>query len=330
VDALQDHPLAATVKKELAAIAPPVTTPVTQGLAPVANASSVQRCPVLDLEVTFGESGAVGSLKKAGKGLLLAGAEFGKFIYLTHSQEEFDGWIPWFRQQYFRPPCTNTSNCNHGTAYYKPNISCAGARQTVNVGETTSMWRDRSQPCSFLARMKLDPQLHELAGAPQEAYLNFTFTERSSGGGVNIAMELQLFNKTATRLPESMFFSFKPGVPGDWTVHKLASRISPLDVIQNGSQFQHGQSNGVEFEGADIAVHLQSHDVAIVSPDTPLPHAFPADKNLGMSPLQASDISGFSFQLSGNNYNTGYILWYPFEKEDAALRFRFEADILPT
>lgn len=65
-----------------------------------------------------------------------------------------------------------------------------------------------------------------LTGFPCSGRLNLTF---------------YLVNKTATRLPESLWLRFRPlppasGPPLVWTMNKLDSDIDPLDIVVNGSR----------------------------------------------------------------------------------------------
>ena len=377
-------------------------------------------CPLINATADFGETGALVSLvDHAAKGVNLAGGPLGEFIYRTHSQEEYDGWIRYYRVQYFRPPCTNTSDCNHGTAFYKPNISSAGAESIIQRPTLLSVTRGTStaRGCSFELRLALPfgAALHAKYGAPLTAHVNVTITRRrtstpgtvgtvgteatrspplrsssngpsalSDGAGPQnpnqplgtlvVNFDLVLYNKSATRLPESMYFSFAPGTAnhaktstlggaeggvygasgnpvvgvaapaaagvrnrgGEWSVSKLGSQVSLFDVVQNGSQYQHGQWDGVSYVTHALPhtpaskVVFKSDDVAVVSPNVPDPTPFPAHPTRGMQPLTSNDISGVSFVLFSNGYNTNYPLWYPFthgtdNRTDATMRFRFEA-----
>ena len=90
---------------------------------------------------------------------------------------------------------------------------------------------------------------------------------------------------------------------------KLGSMVSLLDVVQNGSQYQHGQWGGVVHRTAAFTATFDSLDVATVSPNTPDPTPFPADPEAGMAPLQPGSVRGVSFVLFSNAYNTNYPLW---------------------
>ena len=247
-------------------------------------------------------------------------------------------------------------------------------------------WRDPAR-CSFVFELSLNPDLHSKYGAPTTVHINTTISAASPArgsaegphtkdrAGLTIATELLLFNKSATRLPESMFFSYdiKPeprmaaaaATSGHWTASKLGGTVDLRDVLQNGSQFQHGQWDGVRHvfargtaaaadqnpegrhegmgnesmpvggsaTGASAAgwsaIELASDDVAVVSPHYPArPTPFPASPRFGMRPLTEARIGGISFCLMTNVYNTNYPLWYPFVEADASMRFRFAATFL--
>ena len=53
----------------------------------------------------------------------------------------------------------------------------------------------------------------------------------------------QWFDKTSTRLAESLLFSFStiPQPSAKWQMSKLGQIVDPMNVILNGSQYQHGK-----------------------------------------------------------------------------------------
>ena len=69
------------------------------------------------------------------------------------------------------------------------------------------------------------------------AHSSFFFFFLSPTLAYNSTHLAQLFDKTATRLPESMWVLFNPIVASNqWKLQKLASLIDPLDVMINGSR----------------------------------------------------------------------------------------------
>ena len=123
-----------------------------------------------------------------------------------------------------------------------------------------------------------------------------------------------------------------------WEVSKMASWIAVGDVLQNGSQLQHGQWGGARAVGRRGVFVVQSPDAGVVAPQITAGPAqlgqatpFPASAELGMAPLKQDQVTGMAFLLHSNGYNTNYPLWYPFTGHgapaaaDATLRFRFNA-----
>ena len=90
---------------------------------------------------------------------------------------------------------------------------------------------------------------HELAGAPEAVWVTYTFGKEDAtqppASATNprhgsIHLDVVLVNKTRTRLPEAIWFKFKPsGADVDvssWRLNKLGSWIDPTEVVVNGSQ----------------------------------------------------------------------------------------------
>lgn len=125
-----------------------------------------------------------------------------------------------------------------------------------------------------------------------------------------LKIKFQWFQKTSTRLPEALWFTFKYGldystheylspVPQDgwsWTLHKLGEPVSPLDVVRNGSSHIHGIMEGVSYWNNHLQwFNIRSDDAAVVVPGELT--AFP-------TPLTKPDLSkGMNFLLYNN-------LWY--------------------
>ena len=57
---------------------------------------------------------------------------------------------------------------------------------------------------------------------------------------VGVDIDFQLFNKTSTRLPEALLYVFRPQHSRSWQMSKLGHLVDPLNVVLNGSQYQHG------------------------------------------------------------------------------------------
>lgn len=56
-------------------------------------------------------------------------------------------------------------------------------------------------------------------------------------------MKVMLMDKVTTRLPESISINFKPApmYALDLTLDKMTQTIDPCDILNNGSQYVHGE-----------------------------------------------------------------------------------------
>ena len=107
----------------------------------------------------------------------------------------------------------------------------------------------------------MDPELHILAGAPEMIWTMTSIapiagtidldsdTAGSTGGGIAVEMEFRMFNKTATRLPESIFVVLRPDSRSG---SKTASQSSMSDVLR------HCQVSGMRNDATAKAVRPPS------------------------------------------------------------------------
>lgn len=124
-----------------------------------------------------------------------------------------------------------------------------------------------SPPLSF--------QTHIDYGAPATFWLTMVVPH---SGSADVSLTLQWFDKTMTRLPEALFFSFVPIVSdaNKWKISKLGSWISPIAVDIKGNRHVHATDDGgVAYNGADGRMALQSLDAALVSVGAPTPFPTP-------------------------------------------------------
>ena len=58
-----------------------------------------------------------------------------------------------------------------------------------------------------------------------------------------VDVDIRLYNKTPTRLPEALMVTFDPEVKDNfvWLMDKVGRAVDPLNVVLNGSQHQHGK-----------------------------------------------------------------------------------------
>lgn len=218
---------------------------------------------------------------------------------------------------------------------------------------------------SLLLKLAFPPELHRDYGAPQAAELLLRFPRNTTGGREVVQIELTLLNKSATRLGEAAFLTFNPSVSGalagSWWMDKIGEWVSPLEVVDGGSKGLHGVSSGVRYNASmcssTATMMIASLDAGLVVWGPPDPFPSPIHEDPDMS-------EGASYMLWNNIWNTNCerlepptrahalspasteiedccqaegrtieppsssdINWYPFEREDANLLFRFEMSL---
>lgn len=78
-------------------------------------------------------------------------------------------------------------------------------------------------------------------------------------------------------------------------------------------------------------VDSQMKGLEIASPDAALVNILTADDFVTEIPLPSlpiSDVDGVAFNMYNNVWETNYIFWYPYRKEDADQKFRFRLNFL--
>ena len=132
-----------------------------------------------------------------------------------------------------------------------------------------------------------------------------------------IRINLLWFNKRATRLPESLWFSFIPKLREDetWIMDKSGLGVDPCDVVRNGGRKLHAVQKGVSAGEENGRVIIESLDAPLVAP---------AERNLlnfdNALPLPGD---GMHFCLYNNVWGTNFTMWF---EDDMQFRFklRFE------
>jgi len=299
--------LAREMNDTLDAIAKPVL-PSTSGFQPISNFSQVFSAGDYSLQFDAA-TGAIASLLNTKTNVQYAGPNnlLALFQYQTYNQNDYNNLFEeyfyfdatptsWAAGDFGKPNCTSA---NPTSATYLPSLEALFYR----VGEDGKV---------FLLELSMPKDTWTLYGAPPTVWVQVTVASSSIGWAV------WAVNKTSTRLPEALFFSFNPLNPtqATWSMSKLGEWISPSEIMSNGSFHVHG----VDFGG--IKLGLPDSDVVFQSPDTPLVSlgahtAFP-------TPFAAPDMSqGFSFLLYNNIWGTNYIMWYPYLPEDATSAYHF-------
>jgi hypothetical protein len=279
------------------------------------------------------KSGAVSRLREIHSNVEWASAKkpLLRFMYRSHSLEEASNY-------------PHIYNYNHGGKhpYHEPvgTNFYPGMNRTKNIakqwyGNIVAMWILRNTGSedgvhSIIVKLKLDADtINQLGyGAPSEIMLNVT-----ANGGDSFSVELIWQDKIPTRLFETIWLEVRPALSqaDHWSllVNKIGSAVNSSDVVNKGGSSLHGvdPSGGITFQTTNSKVNFQqtlnikSWDCGVVAPGyntNPWKYDIYDDGNA------VNPVDGAAFFLYGNLYNTNYVLWYPFTKEDHVSRFRFE------
>jgi len=212
-------------------------------------------------------------------------------------------------------------------------------RQYLTAPENKGVWapQDFGKPGLekvLLRGRSFKPQVVRVAGTasclvvdsafPEEATLLFGAprrlrTEITVQAGGRFAFDLQWFDKPASRIPEALWFSFRPPVGSEarWRLHKLGGSVDPCDVVPNGNRHLHIVQAGVSSEDASGLWQFSSPDAALVAPGKPSLLDFNND-------LPHPSRDGIHFNLLNNIWGTNFPMWY-----DDDARFRFEVRQTP-
>jgi hypothetical protein len=152
-----------------------------------------------------------------------------------------------------------------------------------------------------------DKEAHAEFGAPELVTLEWSFELGK------IDLTLQLYGKTACRIPEGMWLTMLPGLGKkiQCRMDKLGEWIDPLDVVSRGNRALHAIGEGVEYTDEQGKITLHSMDAPLMAP--------------GVPPLMVfTDVlpdlrQGPHFNLFNNLWGTNFPMWF-----EGDLKFRFE------
>ncbi len=146
-------------------------------------------------------------------------------------------------------------------------------------------------------------------GAPGDIFLTYSLPAREK----SLHIDLQWFNKKASRLPEAYWMSFQPDAPEDctWFIEKMGQEIPPLAVVENGNRHLHAS-------GDYVVCRCQTANLRISALDSPL--VAPGQRSLLNFNNSQPDMSeGVHFCLLNNLWGTNFPMWF---EEDCRFRFK--------
>eukprot|EP00698_Gefionella_okellyi_P007992 TRINITY_DN1960_c0_g1_i5.p1 TRINITY_DN1960_c0_g1~~TRINITY_DN1960_c0_g1_i5.p1 ORF type:complete len:711 (-),score=103.27 TRINITY_DN1960_c0_g1_i5:35-2167(-) len=320
IDALGDLPLASAIRNELSALHP--QQPALTGYKRMAKSDLARPIDTGRLELAFdATNGAIIGLhdKHTGSQWASATHALGYFQYQTVSAKDYDNFL----DQYLYCDLPGPSETCPVTRlvlsmdFGKPNLDLSQAESSLTVAALNDAWinSEDSLVTRFLMHLRLSDHLIVNYGAPRDVWLSIAVATNSS----EIALDVLVFNKTTTRMPESLWLSFNAQIKAPftgWTVDKMGQAVSPYQVVNNGSAHMHalGQQ-GLVYHGVEGVLNIVPLDAPLVSAGPPTP--FP-------EPMVQPDYSqGWHFNLYNNIWGTNYIMWYPWRAEDASILYRF-------
>ena len=186
----------------------------------------------------------------------------------------------------------------------KPNMESFGAKSKVWHPSKAIIRQINNQ--KFIVELAFGDQSADAITAwPASAYLAIDIPEDDQP----IALDLTWFGKRSNRLPEALWFTFKPAVPDatKWMMSKAERPVSPLDVVTGGNRHLHALTGPLSYKSE---LSIQSLDAAVVALGVMSPIPFSND--------QPDLAGGFHYSLYNNAWGTNYIQWFG---EDARYRF---------
>ena len=225
----------------------------------------------------------------------------GLFRYQTIVKSQLDTW----RSEYLIP---GSGGYNE---YGMPDSFMNGTNLTAYLesGRVRSVYVSSSQDKILVNLDFENSDLHEKYGAPQTFWIRYAVSQDQND---TIEVRLILLNKTATRLPEAMWFTFDTSAQDpNWQHNILGEWEDPTDIQEGASFGLHYVSD----EGVRVQDTLQvlSQDAGLLRWTEPLPFPTPlkVDQTEFLESLRAN---GASFNLYNNGKeHTNYSSWMPFD-----------------
>ena len=124
-----------------------------------------------------------------------------------------------------------------------------------------------------------------------------------------------MLDKPASRLPETLWFSFIPPISQDgrFEMDKMGQPVSPLDVIKGGNRNLHGVIRGVSYKDSRSGFQLEMLDAFLVAPGR---------RSMLIFDNQQPDMAGgLHFCLYNNLTGTNFTMWF---EDDMQFRFNMK------
>jgi hypothetical protein len=138
----------------------------------------------------------------------------GQFLYQTFDDADYQKFLGPAPSGFHMPQCKPGNVSPICGNFNRPNMTAANPQHVEATATATSVWqRTSDEGCEFAVEAAMEERLHTLAGAPSLVWTLFEIRSTAATEGkpsIAVDMEVRMFNKTATRLPESIFVVFRP------------------------------------------------------------------------------------------------------------------------
>ncbi|XP_041370965.1 uncharacterized protein LOC121384574 isoform X2 [Gigantopelta aegis] len=317
LQSLGTHPVASEIKQNYDLLTP--KQPSLTGYKRIDNYSVPFICSD-GIRLQFGSDGSLANLFDPYNQINWAsgGKAMGQMLYTTFNESDFENMAKQYN--YYA----------YGAGYDKPN-------STKNANPLSQNWNffisdlykneDTSEHCDFLVKLvPKDRESYELYGAPRKVWIQYTSRSPSPQGypgGLDVTV--QWFQKTSTRLAESLSFNFMPVSQSShrWLISKTGHLVDPANVVKNGSQYVHATDNGAFYldkDGNGLQLITQNVPLVYVGTKAHPPSPFPVP----LDPIKQEEITSMAFNFYNNIWNTNYILWYPYLPGEDSFKGRFK------
>ena len=291
------HPLAKIVRDEFEIMKP--VPPNTEHLE-IGHVDTMYSCGD-NVNIQFDSTGAMSFLSRNGHVWANESRSLFELKYRSYSAENVSS----FFSQYCK---SNESWVSHD--YGKPGLpdSVVGKifQPTVrNLYVGTS--EASSSSCNFVIESYFDNVSSVDYGAPSHVWTTVSI-DKDDDLSSSINVEIDMFNKTTTRIPEGMFVQFRtPRKNVTWSANKLGSWINPSDIVDGGTKHLHGVTeDGLRVQDGGSTMQISSLDAAVAN--FGVLDAYPSPVHV------TADTStyGSSYVLWDNLWGTNYVMWWPF------------------
>ncbi len=306
VNALEDSALAEEARARLESIRP--VRPNLEEWQAISGAAL--RLETDSMEVEFEENtGSVSHLlqKTTNRVWVNKPQVFGQLSYQTFSAADYD--------RFFAAYVIHAQQHDWAREdFTKPGLTAAEAESRLWLPRCRAVYgRPRKNAQEILFHLGFDGQVVQRYGAPGDIYLKYSVCEEVP----HMMIDLQWFNKKASRLPEALWFSFQPLVLPDaeWVIEKMGKEISPLSVVENGNRHLHAAGKYVCCQAGKAAIKLSPLDSPLVAPGQRC--------LLDFNNEQPDMREGVHFCLLDNLWGTNFPMWF---EEDCL--YRYTVDLL--